>query len=85
KEKNTQILVDLLIDSLNKGLRPHLTEWQAKFRKWYTIELEDKQNKTKTPQDIQKKYPQYKKLIFDLVKVNKQMVAYTNEIKKLTL
>src|SRR4030067_1260729 len=30
---DTQNLLNLLVDALNKGLRPHLTRWQAKFRR----------------------------------------------------
>src|SRR5205807_2700637 len=33
--KDTQALVRLLVDALNHGLRPHLTKWQARFRRWY--------------------------------------------------
>ena len=37
KDNNTaKELIRLLTDILNKGLRPHLTEYQAKFRKWYS-------------------------------------------------
>lgn len=82
KDENTQKLVGLLIDSLNRGLRPHLTMWQAKFRRWYVNETEGK-NFDKTPQEIQKMYPQYQELVQDLVTINQQLVAYTNEIKKL--
>lgn len=81
KDENTQKLVNLLVDSLNKGLRPHLTKWQARFRKWY--EHETKEHDDKTPQEIQKMYPLYGDLIQDLVVINQQMVAYTNELKKL--
>tara|TARA_Y100000310_G_C20684535_1_gene818117 strand:- start:3003 stop:3389 length:387 start_codon:yes stop_codon:yes gene_type:complete len=35
KRSETKKLVNLLVDSLNKGMRPHLTKWQAKFRRWY--------------------------------------------------
>lgn len=81
KDENTQKLVNLLVDSLNKGLRPHLTKWQAKFRKWYESEANKHENKT--PQEIQKMYPLYNDLIHDLVVINQQMVAYTNELKKI--
>jgi len=39
-------LIRLLTDILNKGLRPHLTEYQAKFRKWYdeSLKLEENMN-----------------------------------------
>lgn len=83
KNKDTQKLVDLLVDSLNNGLRPHLTKWQAKFRKWYQAELEKDKKNERTPQEIQKSYPEYDSLIRDLIQINGQMVAYTNEIKKL--
>lgn len=32
--KDAQELARLLVDALNKGLRPHLTQWQARFRHW---------------------------------------------------
>src|SRR3989344_5145006 len=63
KNKNTKKLIDLLVDSLNKGLRPHLTKWQARFRRWYVAELEKTENKDKTPQEIQKTYPHYEDLL----------------------
>lgn len=81
KNENTQKLIGLLVDSLNKGLRPHLTKWQAKFRKWYDNEI--KKHDDKTPQEIQKMYFLYNDLIHDLIIINQQMVSYTNELKKL--
>ena len=84
KRENTQKLVNLLVDSLNKGLRPHLTKWQARFRRWYESEIVKDENKNKTPQDIQKTYPHYDELIRDLMLINQQIISYTNELKKLT-
>lgn len=81
--KDTQILVTVLVDSLNKGLRPHLTKWQAKFRKWYEAELKKTINDDKTPQEIQKTYPHYNELVRDLMLINQQVISYTNEIKKI--
>lgn len=83
KNKDTKKLVDLLIDSLNKGMRPHLTKWQAKFRRWYDAALEKPENKEKSPQEIQKLYPNYSELLQDLILINQQLVAYTNDIKQL--
>lgn len=80
---NTKILVDLLVNSLNKGLRPHLTKWQARFRRWYEAELSREENKGKSPQEIQKGFPQYDELVSDLILINQQIVAYTNELKRL--
>lgn len=84
KKGNTKKLIDILVDSLNKGMRPHLTKWQAKFRRWYEAELKKELNNDKTPQEIQKQYPLYNDMIQDLIFVNQQLVAYTAEIKKLT-
>lgn len=83
KKGNTKKLIDLLVDSLNKGMRPHLTKWQAKFRRWYDAELKKDTNIDKTPQEIQKQYSHYADLVSDLTLINQQLVAYTAEIKKL--
>ncbi len=59
-------LTDVALNVLNDGLRPHLTEWQAKFRAWY-----DEQDKTGiTPQELQQKYGQYEELVTDIESVN---------------
>lgn len=79
--KDTQELVRLLVDALNKGLRPHLTQWQARFRHWYEEAI--KQNPGKSPQEVQRDYPQYRELVGDLIKVNKQLVEYANVIKQI--
>jgi hypothetical protein len=81
QNKETQKVVNLLIDSLNQGLRPHLTKWQAKFRKWYEYKLG--LNQDESPQQIQKQYPQYDELMRDLILINQQLVSYTNELKKI--
>jgi hypothetical protein len=39
KRSSTQAIVKLSIEVLNEGLRPHLTQWQARFRHWYDREL----------------------------------------------
>src|SRR5207245_5582812 len=64
KEKSTQELVRIATETLNKGLRPHLTRWQAQFRNWYAQEKD--QLKTKTPQELQRLFPHYRDLIADL-------------------
>ena len=79
--KDTQELVRLLIDALNLGLRPHLTKWQAKFRHWYDTAI--KSGGEKSPQEVQKLYPQYDELVDDLKKVNRQIVEYAAVIKQI--
>lgn len=67
-------LITLTTDVLNEGLRPHLTKWQAKYRKWY----DENNQKSKSPQEIQKKFPEYDALLSDLLITNKHMIEYKN-------
>lgn len=81
--KDVEKLENILIKALNDGLRPHLTKWQAKFRKWYDNELTKVPNIDLTPQEIQKQYSEYSELINDLKNTNAKMVQFANELKKL--
>ncbi len=81
KEKSTQQLVRIATQTLNEGLRPHLTRWQARFRHWYdSCPAEMKQ---KCPQDCQKEFPQYAELIADIKIVNGQLIQYASELEKI--
>ncbi len=35
RQDSTRKIIQLSIKVLNIGLRPHLTKWQARFRRWY--------------------------------------------------
>lgn len=74
-------LVEITTKVLNDGLRPHLTKWQAKYRNWY----DDNKVKYngKTPQEIQKNYPQYEELISDLKQTNQVVIKFSEELKKI--
>ena len=74
-------LIELTTKVLNEGLRPHLTKWQAKYRKWYELEIEN--NQGLSPQEIQRKYPEYISLIDDLKKTNTIMIKYAGELKRI--
>jgi len=78
-------LIRLLTDILNNGLRPHLTEYQAKFRKWYSEELDKdaKSDKPKSPQEIQKKYDNYEKLVESIHEVNLLLIEYSKQLQKI--
>lgn len=76
KFASTPQLIELSLKILNIGLRPHLTKWQAKYRKWYAIEIEKQENEDKTPQEIQKKYSHYVELVDDLKITNQRMMEY---------
>lgn len=84
QNKSTGKLVDILVKTLNEGLRPHLTKWQARFKKWYEIEAQKPSNKDKCPQAIQKKFSQYGELTTELLTINKELTVYIDELKKLT-
>ena len=83
KDKDLEKLENILVKTLNYGLRPHLTKWQAKYRRWYNQEIEKDANSQLSPQEIQKNYKKYGELIADLKETNKQMVQFAEELKKL--
>jgi len=80
--ESTKKLIDIATRSLNDGLRPHLTEWQAKFRNWYNNQ--DEKLKEASPQEIQREFPEYEKLIAEMEIVNEQLIRYAKELKKIS-
>ena len=70
-------LVEISIQILNKCIRPHLTKWQAKYRKWYENELEKNKEKQISPQEIQKEYEYYDEMVEDILNVNKKIKEYS--------
>lgn len=81
RERSTKEIIRIATATLNEGLRPHLTQWQARFRNWYDANCE--QLKNKSPQELQKEYPEFNQLISDMLKINSQLIAYAGELKKL--
>lgn len=81
REKSTREIVRISTATLNEGLRPHLTKWQARFRYWY----EDvRQNQPgKSPQEIQREFPEFNELVQDMRLINSQLIEYASELKKL--
>lgn len=83
KSESTQQLVNIAIAVLNEGLRPHLTIWQAKFRRWYQIKSE---NKTiLSPQDLQKDFPEYRQLMEGIREVNQKLMKYREVLSKVAM
>ena len=81
--EDTRNLVEVLMRSLNEGLRPHLTRWQAKFRRWHDAAIADEGNKGKSPQEIQRLYPHYDELVADLHKANEEFVRFADSLEKI--
>lgn len=81
RERSTQVLVSVAVETLNRGLRPHLTRWQAQFRNWW------KQTEgalaTATPQEHQRQYPHYQELTAEMSEVNLQLVQYAGQLEKI--
>lgn len=84
RHDSTQKIVALSIEILNEGLRPHLTMWQARFRRWYETEL-SRANKDEAidPQEIQRKYPRWAELKVDTDRVNQHLIAYRKKLELL--
>lgn len=83
RREDTAKIIGLSIDILNEGIRPHLTTWQARYRRWYDAQLVDEQNKSLSPQEIQVKYPEYKRLEADIMKVNASLIKYRGVMHRL--
>jgi hypothetical protein len=62
-------------------LRPHLTKWQARFRHWYEEHLKKKSDIS--PQELQKKFPDYDALCADLLAVNERLIRYRAKMDEL--
>lgn len=79
--KDVKALVNISIKILNLGLRPHLTKWQARFRHWLSHNQDAFPDLS--PQEIQKKFPDYDELVSDLKEINKIMVEFTEKLEEL--
>ena len=83
KNRSTRKIVHFSIDILNAGLRPHLTKWQAKYRRWYLIAVENEEDNHITPQQIQQKYPHYNDLILEMKDVNSKLIDYRKDLEEI--
>jgi hypothetical protein len=89
RRDSTQKIIQLSIEVLNEGLRPHLTKWQARFRHWYERELrlydEGRGEEVLDPQAIQEKFPKYEELKLDMERVNSALIKYRAQMHRLVL
>jgi hypothetical protein len=83
--KSTEQLVNIAIEVLNEGLRPHLTTWQARFRRWYDRVLQHDEAAERAPQDVQKGYAEYDALVKDLLEVNQRLINYRAILRRIAL
>jgi hypothetical protein len=85
RNESTKEIVRVAIEVLNEGVRPHLTKWQARFRKWYNEELEREENRELSPQDIQRRFPEYDRLTKDMIEVNHRLIKYRKILRRLAM
>ena len=78
----TKELVLISVHILNQKLRPHLTRWQARYRRWWETALADPANKDVPPQELQRSYPHYTELVEEMKAVSGQLVRYTDFLRK---
>lgn len=83
RRKDTERIIRLSMDVLNEGVRPHLTQWQARFRRWFEREIAKDENSELHLQDIQKQFPDFDELASDLQKVNKNLMGYRQKMYEL--
>lgn len=79
----TAKLIQVLMDLLNVGLRPHLTRWQAAFRRWYEAECAKPEWVGVSPQEIQRRYPEYDAMVSDIKEVNQGLQASAASLSKI--
>ena len=79
----TKEIIDLTVRVLNDGVRPHLTKWQARFRRWYEKELERDEDGMMSPQEIQKRFGEFSELSKDLVQVNARLIAFRLQMHRI--
>ena len=82
-DKDSKELIKMSTKILNEGLRPHLTVWQAKYRRWHKAAEDLQENENKSPQEIQESFPQYDLLKADMIRINNNLINYKKIIYKL--
>ncbi len=83
ERESTQKVINLSIEVLNIALRPHLTRWQARFRRWYAWQLEKDKEAALNPQDIQRELPDYGELVADMKVINNRLIVYRAKMRAL--
>ncbi|MGA4099922.1 hypothetical protein ACI2S5_02925 [Ralstonia nicotianae] len=80
---STTKIVRLSIEVLNEGLRPHLTKWQARFRRWYEHAAKQEDFGNTAPQEIQRQFPAFSELAEDMKLVNERLITYRTRMHEL--
>ena len=81
RSSDAKILLESLLATLNDGLRPHLTKYQAKFRSWWETSAET--HPEMSPQDRQRMYSEYEDLMDNMRRVNQDLMELAATLRKL--
>jgi len=73
-------LASLMLRVMNDGVRPHLTFWQADFRRWWSASCESSESAGCSPQEIQRRFPRYRALVADLHRTNTELSKFADEL-----
>jgi hypothetical protein len=73
-------VASLMLRVQNDGVRPHLTRWQADFRRWWERATQNPDHATSTPQEIQREYPRYTALVADSKITNTELSKFADEL-----
>jgi hypothetical protein len=85
RSEDTRKLVNMAVEVLNDQLRPHLTRWQATYRRWYESECRKSDCVDLGPQKIQKRFPERDVLLADLLATNARLMKYRDVLHDLAL
>lgn len=81
-DEDSQPLIILATKILNAVLRPHLTEHQASYRNWLDRAKTNPKNKSLSPQELQRKYPDYDALMKSMMQVNRSFIEISENMKR---
>lgn len=82
RAQSARDLVRLLEEVLNSGLRPHLTQFQSRFRPWYDHRTKE-YDEVADGQTIQREYAGYEDLLISMREVNQMMVKFSRDLKRI--
>ncbi len=72
-------LRNLSLGIINDTMRPHLTKYQSRFRRWFDKNYDG----SGSVQDVQKKFPNYNELVSDLKIINRKCQDYLEMLEKI--
>lgn len=81
RTRNARALITVLVHALNKGLRPPLTKWHARFRTWYA--QAKVANPQIAPQELQRQFPEYEGLIQDIRTINTELIRFAEVLDRI--